>query len=285
MPPFPVIDGHVHFWDPARLHYAWLGSVPPLNRAFLPADFAAASPPVTVEGIVFVEAGRDPAQNLDEARWIAELAACEPRLRGMVAHVALERGAEAVRNDLAALAAIPLVKGVRRLLQDESDDAFCLRPAFVEGVQSLAPFGFTFDLCIYHRQLPAVIDLVRRCPKVTLVLDHLGKPDVRERRRDPWREHIRTLAALPNLWCKLSGLATEADHRGWQPSDLRPYLEHVIDSFGFDRVVFGGDWPVATLATTYPRWIEVVDAVVAGASEPDRRKVFRDNARRLYRLG
>src|SRR6185436_7845981 len=113
-------------------------------------------------------------------------------------------------------------------------------------------------LCVYQRQLPAVIELVRLCPSVRFVLDHAGKPAIRERRLDPWREHLRALSLLPNTWCKLSGMVTEADHTTWQPDDLRPYIDHVLLCFGYDRTMFGSDWPVATLASAYPRWLEVV---------------------------
>ena len=278
-----LVDAHVHFWDPRRLDYSWLPSVPPLHRAFLPADYAAALPPVEVEAMIFVECGRAATQNLDEARWVSDLAKHEPRLRGIVAHVSLEDG-PGIEADLAELAANPRVKGVRRLLQDESDPAFCLRPEFIDGTRRLARHGFSLDLCIRHAQLPSVTELVRRCPEVSFVLDHLGKPAIRDRQLDPWRAHLADLARLPNVWCKVSGLATEADPERWQPDDLRPYIRHAIDCFGFGRVLFGGDWPVATLATTYPRWVEALGAAVADAREDQRDALFRGNALRCYRL-
>jgi len=176
------------------------------------------------------------------------------------------------------------VKGVRRLLQAEPDDAFALRPDFVRGVRALADYDFSFDICIFHRQLPAVIELVRRCPEVRFILDHLGKPDIKAGLRDPWQAHIRALAALPNVVCKISGMVTEADHARWTVDDLRPFFETVYDAFGPDRVMFGGDWPVVLLASSYKRWVETVDALTQGLSEDDRRKLWAENARRVYRL-
>ena len=280
----PRIDTHVHLWDPARLRYAWLGSVPPLNRAFLPADFRAASAAAGLSKWVFVECGRDPAQNVEEAAWVSELAKSEPRLGGIVAHAAVEKGAGA-EPELAALAALPLVRGVRRLLQDETDPRFCLAPDFIDGVRRAGRRGFSFDLCIRHHQLRAVTELVRHCPETTFVLDHLGKPGIRERLFQPWADDLRHLAALPNVGCKISGLTTEADPANWQASDLRPYLDHARDCFGPDRILFGGDWPVSTLATSYSRWVEVIENWASGAPETERRRLFHDNAVAFYRLG
>lgn len=283
MPPISVLDSHVHFWNPQRLSYPWLKSVPTLNRSWGPAEFSEATRGLGVEGLVFVECGREPGQNVEEAAWIADLAASDPRIRGIVAHAAVERGL-GVEPELSALSRHRLVKGVRRLLQDEADPRFCLQPAFIDGVRAAGERGFTFDVCIYHVQLAAVIELVRRCPGVTFVLDHLGKPAVREGRLDPWRQELRELAALPNVWCKMSGLTTEADHARWTAQDLRPYLEQVLECFGFERTLFGGDWPVSTLATSYSRWLGVVRETVAGASLEDRQRLFRGNAERCYRL-
>lgn len=277
------IDTHVHLWNPERLRYGWLKNVPALNRPFLPADFRAASESAGLEKLIFVECGRDPDQGFEEASWVTDLAREEPRLAGIVAHAAVEKGG-LVTGELQALARLPLVRGVRRLLQDEADPEFCLRRDFVAGVRGLAEFGFSFDLCIYHHQLAAVTELVRRCPEVTFILDHLGKPAVKDRLFEPWATRLRALATLPNVWCKLSGLTTEADPARWQPADLRPYLDHALDCFGYGRVMFGGDWPVSTLATTYPRWVEVVHDAVASAPETDRERLFRTNALACYRL-
>ena len=281
MPEFPIVDSHVHFWDPAGGNYPWLAGVPALNVRRTPAELDAARGSVELAKIVFVQCGRiDP---FAEVAWVADFARTDPRIRGIVAHAPLENG-DAVAADLRRLAAQPLVKGVRRLLQDEADDAFCLRPAFVRGVQLLPSFGFSCDLCIYHRQLGAVVELVRRCPEVTFILDHGGKPGIKAGLTEPWRAQLRDLAALPNVVCKLSGLATEANHATWTPADLRPYVDHLLACFGPERTMFGSDWPVSTLAIPYPSWVEVVDAVLAGIPESQRRQIYVTTAERVYRI-
>ena len=277
-----IVDSHVHFWDPARLDYPWLTGVPALSRAFLPQDYAAATGAVKTGKMIVVEACCTPAQNRAEAAWMAQLAAREPRLKGIVAHASLEQG-RPVRAELAALAQIPTVKGVRRNLQGEAAD-FCLQPDFVAGVRALAEFDFSFDLCLVHHQLPAVTELVRRCPEVNFVLDHGGKPAIRQRLFEPWAGQLKTLAALPNVCCKLSGLLTEADLAHWQPADLRPYVRHTAECFGFDRVLFGGDWPVLTLAGDFSRWLTVLDILLEEAGEADWRKMLQTNAERIYHV-
>jgi L-fuconolactonase len=184
----------------------------------------------------------------------------------------------------ALVAMSPLVKGVRRLIQGELDPEFCLRPRFVRGVQLLAEYGLSFDLCITHEQLPSVIRLVEQCPDAAFVLDHIGKPDIKDHLLDPWRERIATLAEHPNVMCKLSGMVTEADHAAWTPDDLAPYVAHVLAAFGEDRVMFGGDWPVAFQATTYPRWVATLDDLTATLSPGAKRKLWAENAPRFYRL-
>ena len=281
--PFPIVDAHAHYWHPQRVNYPWLASVPPLNRTFLPEDYSAATKTANVGKMVFVECCCEPSQSLKEVAWISGLAVREIRLQGIVAQAAVERGA-AVREELAALAKFPLVKGVRRNVEGEADANFCLRLDFVAGVRALAEFHFTFDICVKHHQLPAAIELVRRCPEVGFVLDHCGKPAIRERQLDPWRQHIRELAALPNVACKISGLLTEADVVNWKPADLLPYVRHAIDSFGFDRVLFAGDWPVLTLAGDYPRWLAALDFCLAGTGASDLQKLFQTNAETIYHL-
>ena len=149
-----------------------------------------------------------------------------------------------VHEELVALAQFPLVKGVRRNLQSETDANFCLRPDFIAGVHALAEFDFSFDLCVAHYQLPAVTELVRCCPEVCFILDHCGKPAIREQIFEPWAGQMILLAALPNVACKISGLLTEANLANWKASEVQPYVRHAIHCFGFNRVLFGGDWPV-----------------------------------------
>jgi L-fuconolactonase len=279
MMPVAIVDSHVHLWDPAQFRYAWLDELPALNRSFKPAYFNRES--ADVGKFIFVECGCEPAQSLAEVDWVSNLAKDEPRLKGIVAHASLERGEEA-RSELEMLASRSLVKGIRRNLQSEPEPEFCLRPKFLAGVRLLAEFGFTFDLCLRHEQLPAATELARRVPEVTFVLDHLGKPDVRNKRFQPWANDLNALAALSNVVAKVSGLTTEADWRNWQSADLKPYFNHGLESFGPQRLMFGSDWPVMTLATDYQRWIEAVRKQLPLSKEEDWIQLFRSNAERIY---
>lgn len=283
MPSFPLVDTHVHLWDPGRLRYSWLANAPALNRRQGIDEFRQACGEVAVAKIVFVQCECDPAQSFAEADWVSGLAATDPRVCGIVAQAALENG-EAVEPALARLAANPRVKGIRRLIQEEKDDAFCVRPEFVRGVRLLSRHGLSFDLCVYHRQLANVIRLARQCPDVRFVLDHIGKPDIKAGRLDPWRAELRELSQLDNVWCKLSGLVTEADWKAWTPADLRPYLEHVVDCFGVERVMFGSDWPVSTQATSYARWVAVLDNAFRGCSADELHSIYVRNAEAFYRI-
>jgi L-fuconolactonase len=283
MPAFPLVDTHLHIWDLGRLNYPWLANVPKLNRNHLIEDYRAACGPVQVAKMVFLQCECEPAQFQQEADWVTEVSRQDPRIRGIVPWAPLEKGGDA-HADLARLAANPLVKGIRRIIQFEADPEFCLKPDFVRGVQSLSRHGLSFDLCINHRQLANTLKLVRLCPNVRFVMDHIAKPDIKAGLLDPWRAEMKELARLPNVWCKLSGLVTEADFAHWTPAQLRPYLDHVIGCFGFDRVMFGGDWPVSTQAADYPRWVEVLDEAIAGASPDEQHRLYVRNAEKFYRL-
>lgn len=283
MPDFPIIDCHVHLTDPRRFGYGWMANAPSLNRQVLPDDFARAAAPVQVEKFVFVEVDVDYPQHVAEAEWVDGVARADTRLAGVVASLPLERG-EAIEGDLDRLRRNRTLRGIRRLIQNQPDADFCLRPQFIAGLRLLARHDLSFDICIYHHQLPAAIEMARQCPEVRFVLDHIGKPAIKAGLLDPWRRHMKELATLPNVHCKISGVATEADHRNWTREQLKPHIAHAIDSFGFDRVMFGGDWHVLELAATYPQWVEIVDWVVDGATPEEKRKLYRDNAIDFYRL-
>jgi L-fuconolactonase len=278
---FGITDTHVHLWDIGRLRYPWLVGVPYLNRSFLLADYNAACGAVKVETMVFMQCECDPAQSWDEVAWVTELARVDGRLRGIVARAPLEKG-EAARADVELLARNKLVKGVRRIIQFESDPEFCLRPDFVAGVNMLADYGLVFDICISHVQLANVLRFVEKCPRVRMILDHIGKPDIKAGVREPWMTGIKALAGFPNVWCKVSSLATEADPEHWKAEDLRPYVDRVFECFGFDRTVFAGDWPVSSLAAHYPVCVETLERLLPGVDEPRLRKVFRENGRTFY---
>ena len=283
MPSFPIIDTHVHIYDPAYLTYHWMKNVPRLNKPHLMTDFTRLTAGVEVDKIVFVEVDVAVGQHLDEARWVALQAQTDNRLRGMVASMPLEKGL-AVERDLAAYAEMAIARGARRLIESHPEPGWCLRETFVEAVKVLPKYDLTFDLCLFHPQLGEVIQLVRLCPEVKFIVDHIAKPGIKLGLTEPWQGQMRILAKLPNVWCKISGVVTEADHLAWTAEQVIPYIAHAIDCFGFDRVLFGGDWPVSELATTYQGWVDLVDRVIAGSSEAEIRKLYRDNAIEFYRL-
>lgn len=284
MPDFPIIDSHLHLWEPERFRMHWLDGNPLLNRSYGLADYREHTAGIEVEAMVYLQVDVDPAYGLLEARRIAELANEDPRIKAIVAWAPLEHG-ERVRSYLDYLIAIdPRIRGIRRLVQGEPDPAFSVRPDFVRGTQILAEYGLSCDICIRHHQLASTIELVRQSPQVNFILDHIGKPNIAAGLLEPWREQMRELASLPNIVCKVSGMVTEADPANWQPADLEPYVSHVLAVFGEDRVVFGGDWPVVLMASSYKRWVETLDRLTAHLSEAAKHKLWAENARRFYRL-
>ena len=284
MPEFAIVDSHVHLCDPKQFTYGWMKDAPSLARQVVPGHLTKAAEPVKIEQFVFVEVDVDYPQHLKEAAWVANLAKSDPRLTGMVAALPLEKG-RSIEPEIEELRKHKLLRAVRRLIQSQPDPDFCIRPEFIEGLKLLAPHDIAFDICILHHQMPNVIKMVRQCPEVRFVLDHIGKPGIKAGTFDPWRQQLRELAGLPNVHCKISGVSTEADHKNWTREQLKPYIAHTIDTFGFDRVMYGGDWHVLELAGTYPEWVGIVDWVVEGASADEKRKLFCDNAIRFYRLG
>ncbi|MEV6493874.1 amidohydrolase family protein, partial [Actinoplanes sp. NPDC051633] len=269
--PGPLIDTHVHLWDPRRFEYPWLARFPALRRTFGPLDLDTDGQ--VLSAAVLVEADCIGDQAAAEVEWIEEIASAWPLLAAVVAQVPLERGA-GVTTDLRRLSRSRLVRGVRRNTQDEPR-GFAAEAGYVAGVRLLAEYGFTADLCVRHQQLPDVIALVSQVPEVTFVLDHLGKPDVRAGEWESWAEAIRRLAAASNVACKLSGLTTEADWARWSPSDVLPYLRHALTEFGPERCMFGSDWPVATLATRYGGWVAAVRSALADRPAADGYLVWR----------
>jgi L-fuconolactonase len=269
-----ILDAHLHVWDPAARHHDWLAAYPRLQRRFGPEDLDVGHH--DVEGAIVVQADCRDDEARAEVRWIADLAAEHPLIRGVVAYAPLHRGLDA-SADLEAVAAEPLVVGIRRLLQGEPP-ALLRAPELVAGIRLLEALGLPFDVCVTHEQLRAVADLIAACPDVAFVLDHLGKPPIAAGVLDPWREDLARIAAHPNVMCKLSGLTTEAG-AGWRPATLRPYLDHALDVFGPGRCLVGSDWPVITLTATPERWFDVVMSVLEVCTNAERAAVLSGNAR------
>ena len=280
--PLGIVDAHVHFWDPSALRYPWLGGLPALDRPFLPAAYASATSGIPINGMILVEANCLPHETLGEVAFFEQVAAADSRVAGIVAFASLTEPKE-LDSTLDALAARPVAKGIRHNIQGEPA-GFCTQSSFVEGVRKAGSRGLTFDLCATHDQLREVLELVRLCPNTRFVLDHCGKPAIRDRLLDPWRTDIADLGECSNVWCKLSGLVTEASRTEWREADLVPYASHVVDAFGTERVMYGSDWPVLTLATGYGAWFGFIEWFTKRWSEAERRNFYRDNDRRVYGL-
>ena len=277
-----IVDAHQHLWDVDLFSYSWLQSIPSLNRSFRMADYLQAVEGLNVVQSVHLEADVDEAFMLAETRHLLKLA--DQPDNPLTAIVACGRPESAdFRAYLGLIIGHERVKGIRRVLHTQPDTVGQSQ-IFIDNVASLADYGLLFDVCVSARQLPIAINLASRCSGVTLVLDHCGVPQVKESVLDPWRDHIREMAAFPNVYCKISGLVAYADPKGWTAEDLRPYIEHVIDCFGWDRVLFGSDWPVCTVSASLHQWVEALRFVTTGAGEANQRKLFHDNAVRVYRL-
>jgi L-fuconolactonase len=272
------IDAHVHFWryDPAE--YGWIDdALAPLARDFLPADLAPLAAAAGVGGVVAVQA----CQSLADTGFLLDLADRHPLVRGVVGWVDLQ--ADDVAAQVARFRSRALV-GVRHVVQDEPDDAFLLRPAFVRGIAALEDLGLAYDLLIRPRQLPAAVELAGRFPRQRFVLDHLAKPDIAHGGLSAWEPDLRRLADRPNVLAKLSGLVTEADWAAWTPETLRPYLDVAWDAFGPERLMIGSDWPVCTVAGEYGRVVGAVVSYVRDRPPAETAAVLGDNAARFWNL-
>ncbi len=249
-----------------------------IRRNFLPDDLSKEITAAGVHGAITVQA----RQTLEETHWLLRLAEAHEFIRGVVGWVPL------IHPDLERLlptvAGHPKLRAVRHVLHDEADDEYMLRDDFNHGIRALKPYHLAYDILIFERHLPQTIAFVDRHPKQVFVVDHFAKPRAKAGALSPWRENIGELARRPHVYCKLSGLATEADWNGWTADALRPYFETVLESFGPSRLMFGSDWPVCLVATTYERWVETVGAWVAGLSEEEQSRIWSGTAREAYGL-
>ena len=277
-----IVDTHQHLWDLDLFRYAWLQQLPDLNRSFRMNDYLAATNGLAIEKSVHLEADVDEPFMFDETMHLLRLADCADNpLEGVVARGRPE--SKEFKTYVEKIAGHPKLRGIRRVLHTRPDD-LGQSETFIENICSLAGYGLSFDICVLARQLPIAIRLVSQCPDVTFILDHCGVPQVRDKILNPWRSLIREIAKFPNVFCKISGLIAYADPNNWTAEDLRPYVDHAIECFGWDRVMFGSDWPVCTLSASYRQWVDVLLSLTRSAGEVNQKKLFHDNAIRVYRL-
>ena len=270
------IDAHQHFWKYSASEYPWIAANSPLQRDWLPEDLEAIQKPLGLGGSIAVQA----RQSVEESRWLLELADRHELIRGVVGWVDLR--SDHVEEQLKRFSGHSKFVGVRHVVQDEPDDRFLLGSEFVRGLRHLKAYGLRYDLLIFPRQLPAAIELVEHFPEQAFVLDHCAKPLIAKGVREPWREQIRKLALNRNVWCKVSGLVTEANWSDWSLEALRPYLDAILEAFGPERLMWGSDWPVCLYASAYERWWEALLQWTSGWKEADREAFFGGNAARFY---
>ncbi len=273
------IDSHQHFWCYNPKEYGWISEeMATLRRDFLPKDLEPALASVGFDGAVAVQA----RQSLEETRWLLELASQHKFIHAVVGWVDL-RSRDFPRQ-LERLAQHPKLTGVRHVVQDEADDEFMLRPEFRRGIARLRDFNLTYDLLLYPKHLPIAVELVEAFPDQLFVLDHIAKPGIADRLLSPWSERIRALASFPNVYCKLSGMLTEAKWKQWQPDDFRPYLDTVFEAFGPDRLMIGSDWPVCLLSGDYGQAMHLVIDYLRNLPTERQAGVLGENCARFYSI-
>ena len=273
------IDAHQHFWHYNRAEYQWIDdSMQSLRRDFLPEHLKREMESSNFQGSVVVQV----RQTLQETRWLLDLAGANPWILGVVGWVDLR--SPDVGTQLKELAGNSKLVGIRHIVQSESDDRFLLQPVFLRGVSFLEEFDLAYDILIYARHLAVAAEFVERFPRQRFVLDHLAKPEIKHGTIDSWAEGISRVAAFPNVYCKLSGLVTEADWGCWTPEQIFPYLDVAFEYFGPDRLMIGSDWPVCLVAASYAETVAVVEGYVRRKRPECLDRVLGGNAQRFWRL-
>jgi L-fuconolactonase len=273
-----TIDAHHHLWKYSAAEYGWITpDMTVIRRDFLPADLEPLMHHFGIEGTVAVQA----RQSLEETTWLLGLAEKHPLIRGVVGWVPLTEGA-GVKRSLERFAANKKLRAVRHVVQDEADPRYILRKDFNEGVSALHDFGLRYDILIFERHLPDTIEFVDRHPNQTFILDHIAKPRIKDKIISPWDRNMRELAKRQNVYCKLSGMVTEADPQHWTPEGLQPYIDLVLGAFGPRRVMYGSDWPVMLLAGDYERWYRTVRIAIAKLSQSEQDRIMGGTAAEAY---
>lgn len=272
------IDSHHHLWKYSKTGYPWISSgMESIRQDFLVPELTQVIQAAKIDGVVTVQA----RQSLSETDWLLDLAARHDVMRGVVGWLPL---ADPAIGSYLEKYCHPKLKAVRHVLQDEPDDFYMLRDDFNRGVSQLEDVGLRYDILIFERHLPQTIEFVDRHPTQIFILDHIAKPKIKSRVLSPWRERMRELARRENVYCKLSGLVTEADWNNWTENDLRPFINTVLECFSPTRLMFGSDWPVSLLACAYVKWLEVVERSTASLSVWERDRLFGGTAKEAYRL-
>jgi L-fucono-1,5-lactonase len=273
------IDAHHHMWRYSSAEYGWIDDrMQALRRDFLPADLEKELYAAGIAGAVTVQA----RQSVEETEWLLSLAGTSLFLRGVVGWAPL--ASEGFAANLDRLRSHKKLKGLRHVIQDEPDASFINRPDFNRGISALQGSGLVFDILIFAKHLSAAVAFVDQHPNQIFVLDHMAKPRIREREIEPWRNHLSELARRENVYCKLSGLVTQADWAAWSEGCLRVYVEIVLAAFGPRRMMVGSDWPVCLLATTYGKWFETVDRLIVSLSATEKARILGGTATEVYRL-
>jgi L-fuconolactonase len=273
------IDAHQHFWLYNPEEYGWIDdSMASLRQDFLPADLKPELDRAGFDACIAVQA----RQTVEETNWLLRLAQEAPFIAGVIGWVELR--ASTVRDQLAELAKNPKLLGIRHIVQGEPDDRFLLQSEFLRGIAALEEFNLTYDILIYPRHLPVAIEFVQRFPRQRFVLDHLAKPLIKTHTMQPWPSHIRELAKFPNVFCKLSGMVTEADWNAWKPEHFAPYLDIALESFGPERLMIGSDWPVCKVAASYSQVMGLVINFLDKYPRVARESILGSTAQRFWRL-
>lgn len=271
------LDSHQHFWKYSDAEYGWIEDNA-LRRDFLPEDLHKELRGAGIDGSISVQA----RQTIGETEWLLSLAETNSFLKGVVGWVPLT--SPSVEADIENFAARKKLKAVRHVVQDEKDDRYILREDLNAGVALLDKHGLAYDILIFERHLPYAIQFVDRHPKQRFILDHIAKPRIRDGAVQPWRDNLREMAKRPNVWCKVSGVVTEADHKKWTEAQVRFYIDTAIDAFTPKRVMFGSDWPVCLSATTYRNWVELMHRATKNLSPSERDSIFGGAAAQAYRI-
>lgn len=273
------IDAHQHFWIYNESEFGWIDdSMAALRRDFLPTDLEPELKACQFHGSVVVQT----RQTLEETRWLLTLAERHASILGVVGWADLS--SPDVEQQLKMLKRHPKLVGVRHIVQSEPDDRFLLRPEILRGIAILEQFDLTYDILIYAKHLPVARAFVEKFPRQRFVLDHMAKPPVKDQQIESWARGIRELAAFPNLFCKLSGLVTEAEWQHWTKDQIRPYLDVAFDAFGPERLMIGSDWPVCLVAATYRKTIGLVEDYISERAPERADDVLGGNAQRFWRL-